>query len=80
MIGSFSTKIDGEIISCDILHTFNLGDNKYIIYTTGKKTDDNKLEVNASKYTINNSNEITLFPLEQKEWDLIDKEWMNFYG
>ena len=80
MLGSFSTEIDGEIISCDILNIFNLYDNKYIIYTTGKKTDDNKLEVNASKYTINNSNEITLIPLEQKEWDLIDKEWMNFYG
>ena len=71
MKGTFS--IDGK--ECEIVHVFTNNNNNYIIYTDGTMTDNNKLELFANKFEINKDDNITLLPINDDEWDIIDKEW-----
>ena len=63
-------------IKCQILHNFRKNNNDYIIYTDGSIDLDNKLEILASKYILNDKNKMTLIPItNEAEWDIIDEEW-----
>lgn len=57
--------IDGK--KCKILHYFKYNNDSFIIY------NDND-EILANKYIINN-NEISLLPIGDDEWEIVDKEW-----
>lgn len=80
MKGSFVALLNGNKVKCDILHSFKHGDDNYVIYNTDATTKEGFLEVFASKYLIKNSSQILLIPLNEQEWQLIDKEWGNING
>lgn len=64
---------NNNLITCQIIGLFTHQNDNYIVYTDGTVDTNNKEEVLASKYEINNG-KIMIKPLENEyEWDLVDK-------
>jgi hypothetical protein len=63
-----------EKIKCEILHTFKHNNDNFIFYSDGTLNENNELNVLANKY-ITNNNELNLLPINDDEWDIVDKEW-----
>lgn len=74
MKGSFYIEKNNKKIKCDILYTFKSNNNDFILFSDGSIDDEGFLNVLASKYTINND-KITLLPVEDNEWNIIDDIW-----
>ena len=74
----FITLENGKNVKCDILHTFMHGKNGYIFYNDGTVKEDGTLEVLSSKFIIKNR-KIVLLPIEEDEWDIVNKEWSKIY-
>ena len=71
MKGSFF--IDGK--ECEIIDCFTNEGNNYILYTDGTLSSNNKLEVYTNKFTLDSNNQITLLPISDEEWNIIDTKW-----
>ena len=64
---------NNDLITCKIIGLFTHQNDNYIIYTDGTIGTDDKENVLASKYEINDD-KLIIKPLETEyEWDLIDK-------
>lgn len=64
-------------IKCDILHSFNYNNDTYIIYNDGSYDSNHQLNVLASKFIIKD-NLMHLLPINNDEWNIVDKEWNKF--
>ena len=78
MKNSFYIKRNNKNIKCNILYTFSYNKDNFMIYNDGSLDDEGFLNVFANKFTINNE-EITLLPIENNEWNIIDNAWENIY-
>ena len=76
MKGSFYITKNNKKIKCDILYTFKSNNSNFILYNDGSLDEDGFLSVLASKYTINDD-KITLLPIEDNEWNIIDDIWSD---
>ena len=76
MKGSFYITKNNKEIKCDILYTFKSNNSNFILYNDGSLDEDGFLSVLASKYTINDD-KITLLPIEDNEWNIIDDIWSD---
>ena len=64
----------GNKVECSIIGTFVKEDKKFVIYTDGTVDhNDNKKEVYASLYEIEEDNLILLPINDEKDWDLVDE-------
>ena len=65
---------NGKNIECNVIGTFNNDNKHYIIY----EENDNKEELYASLYELNENNNIILLPIiEESDWDLVDRYLEN---
>lgn len=74
----FITDENNNKIECEILHCFKDNDKNFIIYSDGSINEDGSKEVLSSKFIIEN-NKINLLPIEDDEWEIVDKEWSKIY-
>ena len=79
MNGTFYiTDENNNKIECEILYCFKDGDKNFVFYNDGSINEDGTKEVLSSKFIIDN-NQITLLPIENDEWDIVDKNWSEIY-
>lgn len=69
---------DNETIKCEIFHCFKNNNDNFMFYNDGSINEDGTLKVLASKFTIED-NKITLIPILDNEWDIVDKKWGELY-
>jgi len=74
--GYFEVKNNnGEMVLCQILHTFNKNNINYIIYTDFETDNEDNINVLASRYKIEDNQMILEEIKNDDEWELIDSEW-----
>ena len=79
MENSFYIKKNNKNIKCDILYVFSNNDNNFVIYNDGSLDNDGFLNVLANKFILNN-NTMTLLPIEDNEWSLVNNVWDGING
>ena len=74
---TFTVKNDkGKDVVCNVLFTFDSDETKksYIVYTDNTKDSKGNVQVYASIYDPNSTDEMELLPIEtDKEWRVIEK-------
>ena len=66
---------DGRKVLCNVLFTFDSDETKksYIVYTDNTKDKNGNIQVYASIYNPNSTDEMELLPIEsEKEWKVIE--------
>ena len=66
---------DGRKVICNVLFTFDSDETKksYIVYTDNTKDKNGNIQVYASIYNPNSTDEMELLPIEsEKEWKVIE--------
>ncbi len=65
---------NGQKVDCEVVDLFKDESNNinYIIYTDGTKSENDKLEVYASRYVLENGKYFLKDIENDYEWDLID--------
>ena len=63
-----------EIINEEILKTFNIDSDNYIVYTDNTLTDQGNLDVIINKYEINDGN-IVLLEIPEDKRKYVDDMW-----
>ena len=58
----------------EILKTFNIGNDNYIVYTDNTLTDQGNLDVIINKYEINDGN-IVLLEIPEEKRKYVDDMW-----
>ncbi|MBQ9024319.1 MAG: DUF1292 domain-containing protein [Bacilli bacterium] len=79
MKGSFFIKENNTKKECKILHAFKYDNNNFIIYSDGSLNKDGFLNVFSNKFLINKDT-LTLLPIEDNEWDIVDNNWSQING
>lgn len=74
----YITDENNNKIKCEILHCFTDNNKNFIFYNDGSINEDGSLEVLSSKFIIDNDS-ITLIPIEDDEWDIVNKKWSEIY-
>ena len=65
---------NNEKITYEILKTFNIDDENYIVYTDNTLTNEGNLDVIINKYEINDGN-ITLLDIPEDKRKYVDNMW-----
>lgn len=65
---------NNEKITYEILKTFNIDNENYIVYTDNKLTSEGNLDVIINKYEINDGN-ITLLDIPEDKRKYVDNMW-----
>lgn len=79
MENSFYILKDNKKIKCDILYIFNSNNDNFIIYNDGSIDDNGFLNVLANKFIINDNN-MTLLPLNNSQWSIVNNVWNDING
>lgn len=65
---------NNEKITYEILKTFNIDNENYIVYTDNTLTNEGNLDVIINKYEINDGN-ITLLDIPEDKRKYVDNMW-----
>lgn len=65
---------NNEKITYEILKTFNIDNENYIVYTDNTLTSEGNLDVIINKYEINDGN-ITLLDIPENKRKYVDNMW-----